>query len=70
MTNPLGTSKETTIAGLLGGIAIIAGQLQNLFDSDPATTCDMTLIAAALAMIVGFARARDNNKTSEAVGLK
>lgn len=64
----LGKSKETTIAGFFGGLAIIAGQISNLLDKDPATIFDMTAVIGAVAMMVAFWRARDNNKTSEQVG--
>jgi len=63
-------SKETTIAGLFAGVALIAGELSDLLDNDPATLFDITVVVAAVGMIVGFLRARDNNKSSEDVGLK
>ena len=63
-------SKETTIAGVFTGIALIAGQIANLLDKDPATTLEYTVIAAAIGMIVGFWRSRDDNKSSENVGAK
>ena len=63
-------SKETTIAGVLTGIALILGQLANLFDKDPATTLEYSIIAAAIGMIIVGWRSRDNNKSSESVGAK
>jgi len=66
----LGKSKETTIAGFFGGIAIIAGQLVNLLDKDPATIFDMTAVIGAVAMMIAFWRTRDNDKSSEDVGIK
>ena len=70
MSNLLGASKETTIAGLFAGISLIAGQLYNLFDKDPTTLFDMTTVIAAVGMIIGFWRSRDNNRSSEDVGIK
>ena len=63
-------SKETTIAGVFTGIALIAGQISNLLDDDPATVLEYTVIVAAIGMIVGFWRSRDNNKSSESVNAK
>ena len=63
-------SRETTIAGIFTGIALIFGQLANLLDKDPATTLEYTVIAAAIGMIIVGWRSRDNNRTSENVGLK
>jgi len=63
-------SRETTIAGIFTGIALIAGQIANLLDKDPATTLEYTVIAAAIGMIIVGWRSRDNNRTSENVGLK
>jgi len=63
-------SKETTIAGVLTGLALILGQLANLLDKDPATTLEYSIIAAAIGMIIVGWRSRDNNKSSESVGAK
>jgi len=68
--NLLGKSKETTLAGLFTGLALIAGELAKQFDGDPATNMEITTIVAAIGMIIAFWRARDNNKTSESVGAK
>ena len=61
-------SKETTIAGILTGLALILGQLANLVDKDPATTLEYSIIVAAIGMIIVGWRSRDNNKSSESVG--
>ena len=61
-------SRETTIAGIFTGIALIAGQIANLLDKDPATTLEYTVIAAAIGMIIVGWRSRDINKSSESVG--
>jgi len=63
-------SKETTIAGVFTGLALIFGQMANLLDKDPGTTVEYTVIVAAVGMIVGFWRSRDDNKSSESVGAK
>ena len=70
MPKILGASKETTLAGLFTGLALIAGELAKLFDNDPATTMEITTIVAAVGMVIAFWRARDNNKSSETVGAK
>lgn len=63
-------SKETTIAGVLAAIALIFGQAANLLDDDPTTTLEMSVVLAAIGIIIGFWRARDNNQSSEKVGAK
>lgn len=68
--NLIGKSKETTLAGLFTGIALIAGEVAKLFDNDPNTNMEISIIVAAVGMVVAFWRARDNNKSSETVGAK
>ncbi len=68
--NLLGASKETTIAGLFTGAALILGELAKLFDGDPATNIEVTTLVAAVGIIIAFFRARDNNRSSEDVGIK
>lgn len=63
-------SYETTWAGILSFIAIASTQVGYLFDSTPDTNPDWGLIVAALFTLIGFIRARDNNKKSENVGAK
>ena len=62
-------SWKTSAAGFLGGLAILAHQLSYLLDSDPATTFSLDAVFAALSVMgVGYF-SRDNNKSSEDVGV-
>ena len=52
-------SKETTVAGILGAVAIVAGVLQAHFDGDPETVPVWNnLFLAVMAAYAGI-RARD-----------
>ena len=63
-------SPKTTWAAILSFIAILATQVGYLLDADPATTINWQVIAAQVPIIWGLIVARDNDKTSEAVGVK
>lgn len=63
-------SKETTIAGILAFISLASTQVGFLFDGISTTNPDWGLIIGALFTLIGFIRARDNNKNSESVGAK
>lgn len=63
-------SWKTTTVGIAGAIVIIATQIVNLLDNDPNTIFSIEALFAALAVLgIGWF-ARDNNKSSEDVGLK
>lgn len=63
-------SWKTTAAGILGGIGLLATQLGNLADNDPATLFDYKVALMALGMLgIGFF-ARDGDKSSEDVADK
>ena len=70
MKNPLGTSKQTTFGGLVLSLPLLLRQLANLIDGDPATVFDFTMVIAALGGLYALYRARDDNKSSEDVGIK
>jgi hypothetical protein len=63
-------SWKTTAVTVLGAIGIMATQLQNLLDDDPATvfSWEMFWVAGVLVLVGLFAK--DGDKTSEEVGLK
>jgi len=63
-------SWRTTIVGVLTAITLIAQQLLALLDNDPATVFSLDLFIAGLgAMGIGIF-ARDNDKSSENVGVR
>jgi hypothetical protein len=49
---------RTTVGGIIGGLALLFGQLANLTDSDPKTVLEFTQVLAALAMLgIGWSAA-------------
>lgn len=63
-------SRKTTIAAILTAAAIILMNIAGVLDDDPTTTFDMSAVIAALGVLgVGWF-ARDNDKSSEDVGVK
>jgi len=63
-------SWRTTIVGVLTAITLVAPQLLALLDNDPATVFSLDLFIAGLgAMGIGIF-ARDNDKSSENVGVR
>lgn len=63
-------SWETTIAGIGAILVAIGGAATAYFDGDPATVVDWEVTLAAIVAGIGLIRARDNNKSSEAVGTR
>lgn len=63
-------SWQSTLVGILTAIILIATQLLNLFDGDPASVLSVEMILAALGIGTLGAVSRDNNKSSEDVGTK
>ena len=63
-------SWTTTLLGIAGAVLILATQAIALLDNDPATVFELEAVLAALAIFGIGAAARDNNKSSEDVGVK
>lgn len=63
-------STQTTLWGVIGGIGILATQAFYYFDGDPATNFSIAVIMGALGLMGIGISARDNDKSSEAVGAK
>lgn len=63
-------SPRTSVAGILGFLAIVSMQLKASFDNDPTTITDWNVIVEAIAVLgIGLA-ARDNGVTSEEAGAR
>lgn len=60
--NFFATDKNTTIAGILAFISLLAGQLQFLWDTDPVSAPDWTLIVSSLFVLIGLFKAKDAGK--------
>ena len=62
-------SWKTTVMGIAAAVGIIAAQITNVLDADPATVFDYTAIIAALgAMGIGwFSRDKDVSSKSSGV---
>ena len=58
-------SKNTTLTGILGALAIFATQIGYLVDADPATTFSVEAIIGALTLLGLGWFARDKNVSSE-----
>ena len=54
--------KNTTIAGILAFLSLLFGQLQSMFDADPLTNPEWSLIVSALFVLIGLFRAKDSLK--------
>lgn len=63
-------SWKTTLIGLISGIMLILPQISTVLDEDPTTNPEYQMILAGLAAmgIGGFAR--DNNKSSQDIGIR
>jgi hypothetical protein len=63
-------SWKTTTAGIAAIIAAVALAAEQQFDSDPATVADWAGVVTAVVTGIGLLLARDNDRSSEDVGLK
>lgn len=64
------SSVKTTVYGILVFLALTIGQVKFLFDIDPATNPDWTLIIGALFALLGFGAARDNDVSDQTARAK
>jgi hypothetical protein len=62
-------SWKTTVAGIGALLVAVGGALNMLFDGNPNTNPDWNQVVAASVVAVGLIFARDNDKTSKALGL-
>ena len=60
-------SINTTITGILAGIAMLIPQIQNSLDGDPTTTLSETVVISALALMGLGIASKDGDKSSEDV---
>ncbi len=62
-------SPKTTAAGIVGFIALIATQIEPMFDNDPETLVNWTIIInAVIALVMGFLM-KDGDVSSKSIGL-
>lgn len=63
------SSPKTSASAILGFLVLLFTQIGYNFDADPATSIDFGVIFSGLLMAFGLLKARDNDKSSEDVGL-
>lgn len=63
-------SWKTTATGVVAGLMLILPEAQALLDASPDTNPNWNMVAAGIALIFGLAAARDNNKSSQDVGVR
>ena len=64
------SSWKTTACGILAIVVAVGTCLRAMWDNDPATIADWSVVASSLMAGIGLVVARDNGKTSEDVGAK
>lgn len=64
------TSPHPKLTAILGAIVALAVAAKALLDGDPATSPDVSSLVTTLALCWGLFTARQNNQSSEAVGIK
>jgi len=63
-------SIKTTILSVLAALAIVIPEALTVFDDDPTTNPNFSLIFAAITAAGAGTAARDNNVSSESAGAK
>jgi hypothetical protein len=63
-------SWKTTACGILAIVVAVGTCLRAMWDSDPATVADWSVVISSVMAGVGLIAARDNSKSSEDVGAK
>lgn len=63
-------SWKTTVSGICAILAAVATAVSATFDNDPSTVANWTEVAAVASVGFGLLFARDNNVSSEQVGIK
>lgn len=63
-------SWKTTVAGVGTILAAVGVAVAAQFDADPATVANWGAVVTSIVAGVGLMLARDNDKTSEDVGVK
>ena len=64
------TSPHPKLAAILAAVAALAVAAKAMFDGDPATNVDWSQLSLTIMLAVGLFTARQNNQSSEAVGIK
>ena len=64
------SSWRTTAAGIAAILAAVASAIPPLVDSDPTTSPEWAVVAAAIMAGVGLIMGRDNGVSSEDAGAK
>lgn len=64
-----GTSWKTTLSGVCAIVTAVAAAVLAFVDDDPATKVEIATTIAAVMAGVGLIAARDNNKSSEDIGV-
>lgn len=63
-------SWQPKILGAIGLLTLVANAVKALIDGDPATNVDWTSFMAQASVAIALFRVRQDNKTSEDVGVK
>ena len=63
-------SWKTTTAGIGAILVAVGSALSSMFDNDPATVADWGAVVAAVIAGIGLLAARDNDKSSQDVGIR
>lgn len=63
-------SWKTTGAGIGAILVAVGSALTAMFDGDPATVADWGAVVAAVIAGIGLIAARDNDKSSQDVGIR